>query len=166
MIVTSPPEVIEPPTEVDTVGLTMTVIEATLTAIPSAPLKARPLESPRAPTSLRIVTDAAERTAPLRLVPTVPAEVTFVTTTPMPAPSPAESACPSAWPSENDWLRTVPAPDALIGVREPPVVWSPGEFVAVRSPRATPARGAIAPGVTRAKAGATVTVWPLPIPVL
>jgi hypothetical protein len=94
----------------------MTVIEATLTATPRAPLNARPSEVPRALTSLRIVTDAAERTVPLKFVPTVPAEVTFVTTTPMPAPSPAERAWPSAWPSENDWLRTVTAPPAVICV--------------------------------------------------
>ena len=61
---------------------------------------------------------------PLKFVSTVPADVTLVTTTPMPAPSPAASAWPSAWPSENDWLRTVTAPPAVICVPEPTVVSS------------------------------------------
>ena len=162
---TFPEAVICPETEVVTFGFTITSTEPMLIAAPRLPLKARPVPVARVATSLRIATDAAERTVPPNEVVTDPAAVVSVTTMPTPAPSPAENASPSACAFEKDWLRTVTAPPAVNCVPEPTVAATTGELITVTEPPAIPAASPIAPSVTRAKAGATVSVCPSPMTV-
>ena len=166
LIVTSPLEVIWPPTDVVMVGSVVAMIDVALTPAPRPPAPDLPDDWVRARASLSTSTVEAAETVPLNEVLTVPSDLTVGTMMPTPAPSPAASENASTDAGAKDWLLTVTALVALTVVPMPTPAETTGESVANSAPPATPAARPMLPSERRANAGATVTVWLSPRNVL